>query len=132
MSSSPVRAILAGHGDFAKGMISAVQQITGRGDVFFPVSARDLSGPDLEALIRTAVADTGASVVFTDLQAGSCTMGARRMIRDKPDVLLIAGVNLPILLDFVFADDKSPQEAATHALERGKAAIIAAGSGVVR
>ena len=132
MSSSPVRAILAGHGDFAKGMISAVQQITGRGDVFFPVSARDLSGPDLEALIRKAVADTGASVVFTDLQAGSCTMGARRMIRDKPEVLLIAGVNLPILLDFVFADQKSPQEAATHALERGKAAIIAAGSGAVK
>ena len=44
MSSSPVRAILAGHGDFAQGMVSAVQQITGRGNVLYPVTAKDLSG----------------------------------------------------------------------------------------
>jgi mannose/fructose-specific phosphotransferase system component IIA len=131
-SPTPVRALLAGHGDFAQGLVSAVQQITGRGNVLHPISARDLSGADLEVLIRGSLEKTGAKVVFTDLQAGSCTMGARRILRDRPDILLVAGVNLPMLLDFVFAQDKSPQEAALHALERGKAAMVAAGGGAPR
>jgi PTS system N-acetylgalactosamine-specific IIA component len=126
---SPVRAIVAGHGNFAAGMVSAVQQITGRGAVFYPVSALDLSGADLESLLRRAIDETGVRVVFTDLQAGSCTMGARRVLRDRADVLVVAGVNLPMLLDFVFADKMPAVEAARHAIERGKSAIGAMGGG---
>jgi N-acetylgalactosamine PTS system EIIA component len=126
--ASAVRAIVAGHGDFAPGLVSAVQQITGRGDVFRALVTRDLSGPDLEVLIRRALDETGAVVVFTDLQAGSCTMAARRLTRNLPNVLLIAGANLPMLLDFVFADSMPPVEAARHAMERGRAAIGAIGA----
>jgi PTS system N-acetylgalactosamine-specific IIA component len=123
-----VRAIIAGHGEFAAGLISAVQQITGRGDVFRALVTRDLSGADLEVLIRRSLDETGAVVVFTDLQAGSCTMAARRLTRNLPNVLLIAGANLPMLLDFVFAESMPPVEAARHAMERGRAAIGAIGS----
>lgn len=123
------RAIVAGHGDFAAGLVSAVQQITGRGSVFRTISARDLSAVDLEALLRRAIEETGAQVVFTDLQAGSCTMATRRFLRDRHDVLLVAGVNLPMLLDFVFAESLPPIEAARHALDRGRAAITSTGGG---
>ena len=119
------RAIVAGHGEFAAGLVSAVQQITGRGDVFRAISARDLSGADLDALLRRTLEETGVTVVFTDLQAGSCSMATRRVLRDRPDVLLVAGANLPMLLDFVFAENVPAMEAARHALERGRAAIIA-------
>lgn len=125
----PPRAIVAGHGDFAAGLVSAVQQITGRGSVFRTISARDLSGADLEALLRRAIDETGVQVVFTDLQAGSCTMAARRYLRDRHDVLLVAGANLPMLLDFVFAEQLPPIDAARHALDRGRAAITAMGGG---
>ena len=123
------RAIVAGHGDFAAGLVSAVQQITGRGNVFRSVSARDLSATDLDVLLRSAVDETGVRVIFTDLQAGSCSMASRRVLRDRPDVLLVAGANLPMLLDFVFADKLSPVDAARHALERGREAITAIGGG---
>ena len=120
---SEVRAIVAGHGDFAAGLVSAVQQITGRGDVFRAISARDLSGADLEALIRKTIEETGARVVFTDLQAGSCTMAARRVLRDRQDVLFVAGANLPMLLDFALSAEPDPVQAAAHAMERGRGAI---------
>jgi PTS system N-acetylgalactosamine-specific IIA component len=123
------RAIVAGHGDFAAGLVSAVQQITGRGNVFRSISARDLSGSDLDALLQRAVDETGVRVIFTDLQAGSCSMASRRVLRDRPDVLLVAGANLPMLLDFVFAEQLGPVEAARHALERGRDAITAIGGG---
>jgi PTS system N-acetylgalactosamine-specific IIA component len=124
---SAVRAIVAGHGEFAAGLVSAVQQITGRGNVFHSISAKDLSASDLERLIARAIEDTGAVVVFTDLQAGSCTMAARRLTRNHPEILLIAGANLPMLLDFVFADNLPPADAARHAMDRGRAAITAIG-----
>jgi N-acetylgalactosamine PTS system EIIA component len=125
--SEGVRAIIAGHGEFAAGMISAVQQITGRGGAFHPISAGQLTGMDLMEAMRRAVDDTGARVVFTDLQAGSCSMASRRLLRERPDVLLVAGANLPMLLDFVMADGIPAQEAARHAVERGRAAIAALG-----
>jgi PTS system N-acetylgalactosamine-specific IIA component len=127
-AGSVIRAIIAGHGDFAAGLVSAVQQITGRGNVFRAISARDLSGADLEATIRRALDETGASVVFTDLQAGSCTMAARRVMRDRQDVLFVAGANLPMLLDFALSEQLPAIEAARHSMERGRAAIVSSGA----
>ena len=125
--STGVRAILAGHGDFAAGMVSAVQQITGRGDVFRTITSRDLSAADLEKTIRAAIDETGVRVVFTDLQAGSCTMAARRVLRDRQDIVFIAGTNLPMLLDFALSSEPQAVDAARHAIERGKAAISTVG-----
>ena len=129
MSDAPLapRAMVAGHGEFAEGLVSAVQLITGRGAAFVAVSAKGLSGVDIESLIRRTVEETGVRVVFTDLQAGSCTMAARRVFRDKPESLLIAGVNLPMLIDFVFSTELPPVEAARHAFERGRSAISVIG-----
>jgi len=121
------RAVVAGHGDFAAGIVSAVQQITGRGGVYRTLSARDLSAVDLEEALRKTIEEIDARVVFTDLQAGSCTMAARRALRGRKDVLLIAGANLPMLLDFVFAENLPAMEAARHALDRGRAAMSAIG-----
>ena len=129
LGATRVRAIVAGHGDFAAGMVSAVDQITGRGAVFHTVSARDMGAAELEAALLREIDSTGASVVFTDLQAGSCTMATRRIARERPNVLLIAGTNLPMLLDFVFAESMSDVDAARHASERGKSAICAIGGG---
>jgi mannose/fructose-specific phosphotransferase system component IIA len=39
------------------------------------------------------------------------------------DVVLIAGANLPTLLDFVFAEEMTPIDAARHSAERGRSAI---------
>ena len=111
MSSGP-RAIVAGHGEFAAGLVSAVEQITGRG------SQRD------------RMVASGIRVVFTDLQAGSCTMAARRVLRGLTDAVVVCGTNLPLLLDFVFNDQATPSEAARHAAERGRAAIALVGSKV--
>lgn len=124
--SGPVggpRAIVAGHGDFAAGLVTAVEQITGRGWQFVPVAVHQLSVQDIEELIRQRMLDAGVHVIFTDLAAGSCTMAARRILRGMPDAVLVAGANLPMLLDFVFAEGRAAPEAARHAAERGRTSI---------
>jgi N-acetylgalactosamine PTS system EIIA component len=129
-SSAPVegpRAIVVGHGDFATGLISAVEQISGRGRVLLPLAVKKLGVEDIEELLRKEMLAAGVRVIFTDLQAGSCTMASRRILHGMDDAVLVAGVNLPTLLDFVFADSMPPVVAARHAAERGKASIVAIG-----
>ena len=125
---SNVRAVIAGHGDFATGLMSAAVQITGRDDVFVPMSNRGLSAADVAATLTRLLDDTGATVVFTDLPAGSCTMAARRLQRDRPGLTVVVGVNLATLLDFIF-DEQESGAAARHAAERGRAALTVLTSG---
>ena len=126
-SDSDVRAIVAGHGDFAAGMVSAVAQIAGRAEQLVPLSNRDLSAQDVERLLREHVDATGVGVIFTDLPAGSCTMAARRLQRERSDLVVVTGTNLVTLLDFVFNTDAPPDEAARHAVEKGRASLVTTG-----
>ncbi|HET9798035.1 MAG TPA: hypothetical protein VFP90_08600, partial [Gemmatimonadaceae bacterium] len=75
-----VRALVAGHGEFAAGLISAVEAVTGRGATLEAIRVQGLCGEDIEQRLRDRLQATGAEVVFTDLQAGSCTMAARRLL----------------------------------------------------
>ena len=123
MSNVPGLAIVAGHADFAAGLTSAVEAITGHADRLLPIQVRGLCGEDIQALLRETLKESGALVIFTDLQAGSCTMAARRVLREVPGSVLVAGVNLPMLLDFVLSSGTDPVAAATAAAERGRTAV---------
>ena len=128
MSEPPgVHALVAGHGDFAAGLISAVEAVTGRGDLLEPLQVKGLCGEDIQQLLGERLQATGALVIFTDLQAGSCTMAARRLLREQPQVLLVSGTNLPMLLDFVMSSAPSAHDAARTAVDRARSAIAAYG-----
>jgi PTS system N-acetylgalactosamine-specific IIA component len=88
------------------------------------LSMKGLTPEDIETAIREELARTGARVIFTDLPAGSATLAARRLVRGDPGLMLVSGVNLATLLDFVFNNEASPEEAARSAAERGKASLI--------
>lgn len=111
------RAIIAGHGGFANGMISAVAQISGLGGVFIPVSNTGLSAAGVEDLLRAAVRDSGARIIFTDLPSGSCTLAARRVARTEPGLVVVTGVALPTVLSFACGSDLAT------ATQRGRDAI---------
>lgn len=119
-------AIVAGHGDFAAGLISAVAQIAGRGDAFVPVTNRDLSAVDVERVLRETLDRHRVRVIFTDLPAGSCTMAARRLQRERPDLVVVTGANLATLLEFVFMTDAGSDASLRHAVEKGRGALAIA------
>jgi PTS system N-acetylgalactosamine-specific IIA component len=118
------RAIVIGHGDFAAGLVSAVDQICGMAGKLVGLSMMGLTPEDIEMAIRSELARTGARVIFTDLPAASATLAARRIVKDDSSVVLVSGVNLATLLDFVFSTAASPSDAARSAADRGKASLI--------
>jgi PTS system N-acetylgalactosamine-specific IIA component len=118
------KAIVVGHGEFSAGLVSAVGQICGLADKLVVLSNTGMAPGDIEAAIRFQLTRTGARVIFTDLPGGSGTIAARRIAKENPDLVLVTGVNLATLLDFVFSSATSPEEAARSAAERGKASLI--------
>ena len=123
MSTGPVRGVVIAHGPMARAMVDAVRRIAGdAADALTPLS-NDGKGPaelrdELEALIGDAQA-----VVFTDLLAGSCGMAAMSSCRDRERRAVVSGVNLPMLLEFVFHTDLPLDELVERVQEKGRAAI---------
>ncbi len=123
-------AIIAAHGDLAEGLVSAVSRVAGAAAAakLMPFSNATLGGTELADSLRQAVETSGARVIFTDLPAGSCTIAARRIAHERPDLAVVCGVNLAMLLSFAL----SPVGGAAAwelAVEKGRAAIRVAEEG---
>lgn len=128
-SDAVARAIVAAHGDLAAGLVSAVERITGRGSVLATLSNAGLGADEMEATVRERIERDGIRAIFTDLPSGSWTMAARRAMRGNDEVVLVTGVNLAALLEFVMRDDLEPAAGARACVDRARAAIGAVGGG---
>ncbi len=124
-TSESVRGVVIAHGSMAHAMVEAVRRIAGdAADALHPLSNDGRSPAELRAELDD-VMGAGPIVVFVDLQAGSCGMAALSSCRDQARRVVVCGVNLPMLLDFVFHRDLPVDEAVSRALERGRASIVA-------
>jgi mannose/fructose-specific phosphotransferase system component IIA len=123
------RAIVAGHGAFAEGLLSAVEQIAGAAGAFVPLSNSGLGGADIEAQFRSAAEEYGVRVFFTDLPGGSATFAVRRIMRADPSIVLVTGTSLAVLLEFALHAEMDPVEAARFAAEKGRGALASHGGG---
>lgn len=119
--------VVVTHGAVAEGMVDAAERITGITGALFAISNEGCGMDDLGKRIDSA---TGGkpSVVFVDMPVGSCLQAAARAVRASDDRAMVAGVNLPMLLDFCFHRDATPSDAAKRAVEKGLAAIKTLGT----
>ena len=124
MSSDGIRGIVLAHGDMAQGLVDAVRHIAGKGsDALVAVSNKGL-GPDAIAREIQNRGGPPPTIVFTDLQSGSCGFAARRCLQGASKLVVISGVNLPMLLEFVMRRDDLPlEQLVPFLLAKGRAAI---------
>ncbi len=117
------KAIVLAHGNVAEALVAAVDLITRGGGPLFPLSTQNLGAAEIDALLRERVDALGARVIFTDLPAGSCNFAACRLLKDRPGLMVVTGVNLPALLQFATRDTASDADAVAAAVERGGSAL---------
>lgn len=120
--SEALSGVVVAHGDLAEALVSAVEEVTGVRGALVPVSNRGCDRASLEARIVAAVANQPA-LVFVDLPTGSCFFAARHGLADLADVRVIAGVNLSMLVDFVYHRQDGLAAAETRARTIGGQAI---------
>ena len=120
--SKPLGGVVVSHGELAGAFVDAVHRITGQDGVLAAVTNVGCSRDTLRARLATVLSN-GPAVVFVDMPAGSCLQAAVAEVQSRADVWVVAGVNLPMLLDFVYHRELSPAEAAQRAVTHGSEAI---------
>jgi mannose/fructose-specific phosphotransferase system component IIA len=118
-----VRGIVVTHGNAAQGLVEAVRGIAGVApEALVPISNEGLGRDALCDRIRDAFGE-GRQILFTDLPSGSCHLAAMLVAREATDVAVISGVNLPMLLDFVFKRGLELNELVPRLLDKGRTGI---------
>ena len=126
MSSEPVRGVIIAHSSLADALAAAVRQIAGLGDE--PLRTLSNEGRTPEGLVEAVEKAVGDApvILFTDLGSGSCAFAARKIARLRPNTGVVCGVNLPVLLDFVFHRDLPLPDLVARLVEKGKGGIVGA------
>jgi mannose/fructose-specific phosphotransferase system component IIA len=125
--SEPLHGVVVSHAELAAALVTATRAISGVDGVLEAVSNEGCDPEALAARIDKALGK-GPAVLFVDLPGGSCLTSALRLSRGRTSVAVVTGVNLAMLLDFVFHRDLSPAEAAQRAAQAGGQAIRTPGT----
>jgi mannose/fructose-specific phosphotransferase system component IIA len=120
--SEELRGVVVCHGSLADALVRAAEQISGLNGALIPVSNTGCDRETLEDRVLAAV-DGRPAVVFVDLASGSCLFAVLKRLRTEQLVKVVTGVNLAMLVDFVFHRSLSPAEAATRAAAAGEKSI---------
>jgi fructoselysine/glucoselysine PTS system EIIA component len=110
--------LLASHGSFASGIKSSLEMITGGNDNIFTIGAYTEGNKSIESeieIILNGLKSEDELIVFTDIAGGSITGEILRLSR-KENIYVIAGMNLPLLLDIILAD---PDAEVNEVIENG-------------
>ncbi len=120
--SEELRGVVVCHGKLAGALVEAAESISGVTGALVPVSN---SGCDREALEDRVVAalEGRPAVVFVDLASGSCLFAVLNRLRSTEGAKAVTGVNLAMLVDFVFHRSLPPEDAAVRAAAAGAKAI---------
>jgi mannose/fructose-specific phosphotransferase system component IIA len=119
---SELKGVIVSHAAVAQALVAAVAAITGIEGALVPVSNEGCGTEALAERLRDAVGG-GPAVLFVDLPGGSCLTSSARYAKQHADIAVVTGVNLAMLLDFVFHRDVAPGDAARRAVDAGGKAI---------
>ena len=125
MADDGARGIVVGHGAMASGLVDAVRRIAGIGDDVLTAVSNEGKGPDALRDELTRRAGDGTVIVFTDMHAGSCAVAARLACRAQGKSAVVCGVNLPMLLDFVFHREMPLDKLVPKLVKEAQASITA-------
>ena len=107
-----ISAILVTHGNLANELLDTAKSIFGQFSDCYPVSNERKTRDGLVDEINEIITSNPSNqfVVFVDFFGGSTCHAALIVQRDHPDVVLISGINLPMLLAFLYLREKQPFE----------------------
>lgn len=119
---SELIGVVVSHGALGEAFLEAVRRITGEHDGLLAVTNDGCDRDALVARLEAAIGERPA-VVFTDLPSGSCLQAAAGYLRTHDGVAVVAGVNLAMLIDFVYHRDVDAAAAAGRAAAKGGQAV---------
>lgn len=120
-----VPALIITHADLAQALIRAAERVVGTIENVTLLSNEGLSRVDLQEAIETCVRDwKDGGLLLTDFWGGSCHTSGAAAARRHGEVVIVTGINLPLLLDYLHNRDRLPVgELADRLREKGRDSI---------
>ena len=118
-----VRGVLLSHGKLAEGLVDAVRRITDLDEDVLVAMSNEGQNPQGLAEQVDLLVGSAPIVVFTDLGTGSCALTAQLTCRDQDRRAVVFGMNLPMLLEFVFHRELSLTELVPRLLTKGREGV---------
>ena len=121
-----VPALLVMHADLSTALLRAAEKVYGSIEDVGTLSNEGLSGDALEQSISAHVKSwkEGGGLVLTDFWGGSCHICGQRAARGLGAVIIVTGVNLPTLIDYLHNRDAySVEDLAERLLKKGQDSI---------
>lgn len=119
--------LIATHGTFAAGVKSSLEMIIGSTAHIFIIQAYVDEHIAIEDEIKTVleqVSDEDELIIFSDILGGSVTNQLLQQAL-KPNVHIISGFNLPLLIDVILGDANSPiDEVINNAIVNAKEQMV--------
>lgn len=117
---------IASHAKMAEDIQSTLELFAGKDlDVTY-MSAYVEDAPEIEEQIATFfdnLKDEDQAVIFTDMFGGSVNQKMTLAAQDKENVFIVAGFNLPVIIEIIYGADVYTRENIQALLENGKDAM---------
>ena len=109
-------AFILAHEDFAESLKLTAEKITGQQPNIFPYSNKIDSLPVIFEKIneKLTTLQSNKIYVFVDLIGGSCWNLANMIAQKYPDIIIIGGVNLPMIISFIINQNKLEMDQLTE------------------
>ncbi len=106
-SAPRVPALIVTHADLGTALVRAAESVVGKVEDVALLSNENLSRADLEEAIEESVrAWQHGGLLLTDFWGGSCHTCGASAARRHGEVIILTGVNLPLLLDYLYNREK--------------------------
>lgn len=120
--------IIVGHGEFAKGINSAIELVAGEQKLVEVVPfLQNHSTDDLKINIEKALKKmaTEEVLIFTDIPGGSPFKAAVELSMTREGIEVIAGTNVPMVMEILFdREGTNLIEVRNKAMDAGKQQIV--------
>ena len=117
--STRVPALLVMHADLASALLRAAEQVYGPIDGVTVLSNEGLSREALEQrIVETVGVWESGGLVLTDFWGGSCHLCGASVARGRGELVIVTGINLPLLLDYLHNRDAYPVEQLAERLQK--------------
>ncbi len=120
--SQPLHGVVVCHGELAAALVAAAESVSGVRGALVPISNDGCDKGLLQQRVSAAL-PSGPGILFVDMPAGSCLLAAARELAVRQDVRVITGVNLAMLVEFVFRRELPLDDAVRRILDTGARAV---------
>lgn len=124
-TGSTVPALIVTHADLGQALVRAAEKVVGTVEGVTLLSNEGRSRADLEQAIEALVQGWSAGgLLLTDFWGGSCHTCGASAARRHGEVVIVTGVNLPLLLDYLHNRDRmGPADLAERLQLKGRESI---------